>query len=138
MHSGLLSPGRGDRQVPAGEGTGVAGDDLSWATADMTAGDVALFHCLTVHSSSRNVTDQLRISVAACWQSACHPAPKVALWPYVDPHTKARDTATHPGRGEITGRWRDREPIQVSKGLRVFDHAAPDLPRDHPPSAFLD
>lgn len=120
-----------------GEGTGVADDDPRWATADMTAGDVVLFHCLTVHSGARNITNQFRISVDARWQSARHPVPEVALWPYIDLHTKALDTATHPGWEEITGGWRDREPIQVPEGLRVFDHAAPDLPRDHPPSAFL-
>jgi hypothetical protein len=49
--------------------------DPSWATTDYRAGDVLVFHCLTVHAALPNRTDRLRLSGEARWQLADDPVP---------------------------------------------------------------
>lgn len=52
-------------EIPAGT---ELGDD--WAGGDVMAGDVLIFHSLTVHAASPNVSDQLRLSIDCRFQDA--------------------------------------------------------------------
>jgi hypothetical protein len=122
-----------------GEDVMVDSDDPRWSTGDFAAGDVIFFHCLTVHTGTRNTTDEFRLSMDVRWQSADHPVPEVALWPHVDMHFRATPTkATHPDWDEIAAGWSDREPVEVPVGLTVFDHADAAASLKHPtPSRFV-
>ena len=53
------------------EVTGLFGGQ--WKTADFRAGDVLLFGMQTVHMSTTNTTDQVRISCDVRWQPAADP-----------------------------------------------------------------
>jgi ectoine hydroxylase-related dioxygenase (phytanoyl-CoA dioxygenase family) len=70
--------------VPGVGGLGIPLDDASvdWLTADFVAGDVVLFHSLTVHKATRNATpDRLRISADYRYQRVDEPVPRHALSP---------------------------------------------------------
>ncbi|KAJ8315249.1 hypothetical protein KUTeg_007399 [Tegillarca granosa] len=45
-----------------------------WKSADFKAGDVLIFTMRTVHMSTSNLTDQVRISCDTRWQPASEPA----------------------------------------------------------------
>lgn len=122
-----------------GEETTVNSDDPRWSTGDFAAGDVIVFHCLTVHAGMRNTTDQFRLSVDARWQSMDYPVPEIELWPHVDMHFKVTPTAaTHPGWDEISAEWSSREAIEVPPGLTVVNHAGADVTFEHlRPSRFV-
>ncbi len=52
-------------EIPAGM---AAGDE--WAGGDVGAGDVLIFHSMTVHAASPNVSEQLRLSIDCRFQDA--------------------------------------------------------------------
>lgn len=66
-----LDPGRFDISDPA------------WESADYAPGDVVVLHCLTVHATQPNHSDEFRLSVDYRWQSATDPVPTDVLEPDV-------------------------------------------------------
>jgi hypothetical protein len=68
-----------------------------WKTADFRAGDVLVFHSLTVHAAKRNNTDELRLSVDFRYQAATDPIVEGSLLPHYFPLV--------PGHDELTRGW---------------------------------
>jgi hypothetical protein len=54
----------------------------SWVAGPMAAGDVLIFHSLTVHKGLPNLTDRLRVSLDNRYQSASEPICERCLVPY--------------------------------------------------------
>lgn len=50
-----------------------------WVSGEIDAGDVLLFHSLTIHEAAPNVSDQLRVSIDCRFQSYEHPVNPGAL-----------------------------------------------------------
>ena len=51
-------------------------DEPGWATTDYRAGDLLMFHCLTLHASLPNRSDGFRVSGEFRWQLADDPVPR--------------------------------------------------------------
>ncbi len=54
----------------------------SWVSGPLEAGDVLIFHSLTVHKGLPNLTDQLRLSLDNRYQRASEPICERCLVPY--------------------------------------------------------
>ena len=118
---GLVPLGTGGDALARGEphaGT-------AWASTHYQAGDVILFHCLTLHAVLPNHTDRFRVSMESRWQRASEPVYAAGLRPY--------------GGGDwptVCEGWSSTRWIEVPDRLIVMD-AAPDLETwRHPPSRF--
>jgi Phytanoyl-CoA dioxygenase (PhyH) len=112
--------------VPLGSGgealaSGGAWEGATWASAACRAGDVILFHCLTLHAVLPNRTDRFRVSMECRWQPASEPVYGAGLRPY--------------GGGDwssVCEGWSSTRWIEVPDGLAVMD-TAPDLETWRPP-----
>lgn len=80
----------------------VAADDPAWAGADFVAGDVLLFHPLTVHASGVNVTDTVRMSLDFRVQPASVPIRSGLVMPHMHPRIPAWEALT---RGWSSTEW---------------------------------
>lgn len=58
--------------------------DVGWRTGDFKAGDVLIFHCLTVHMSEPNDRDTIRLSVDYRFQPVDDPFVPTSLRPHYD------------------------------------------------------
>jgi hypothetical protein len=86
-------------------------DGPGWLTADFRAGDVLVFHSLTVHAAKRNHTDRLRLSCDFRYQAASDPVVEGSLVPHYFPVV--------PGHDDLTAGWTSRHAIGVPDGLTV-------------------
>lgn len=68
---GIQKHERDNLHVPEIPVEAVAGSD--WAGGDVNAGDVLIFHSLTVHAASPNLSDRLRLSLDCRFQDARRP-----------------------------------------------------------------
>jgi hypothetical protein len=59
-------------------------EDAVWATGDVRCGDVVLFHSLTFHQASDNVTDRLRLSIDCRYSARSQPLDPDQLRPHLD------------------------------------------------------
>jgi hypothetical protein len=125
----------GFRRVQGMAGTGGLGvrvrqDDPRWASADFQAGDVLLFHSLTVHGSVPNTSDRLRLSVDFRYQRSDDAICDFALRPHYHPvFVPGFDTLT---RGWSTTRW-----VDPPQPMRVVDRFDVVRERRTPPSRLL-
>jgi hypothetical protein len=67
----------------------------SWRSCDYCAGDVVVFTLHTVHMSTANLTDRVRLSADVRWQPASEPADAryVGTREEVDPANRVRSGA---------------------------------------------
>jgi hypothetical protein len=104
-------------------------NDPAWATTDYRAGDVLVFHCLTVHAALPNRTDHLRLSGEARWQLADDAVPARLVF---GPNQR---------RGiELFSRMFNRTDwwVPVPSGLRYVDTSAHPQVTGIPPSRYVD
>jgi len=114
--------------LPVGEAAGAGGlgvatrdDDPDWVSADFEAGDVLLFHSLTVHGARPNHQDRLRLSVDYRYQSTSEPVVRETMHPHFHPHI--------PDWSGLTSDW---------SSLEAIDGDAADFTPMQPPAAALD
>ncbi len=70
-HHGIQQHERGDLHVP--EIPEAAANGAEWVGGAVHAGDVLIFHSLTVHAASPNLSEQMRLSVDCRFQNARRP-----------------------------------------------------------------
>ena len=95
-------------------------DDPAWATADYEAGDVLLFHNLTVHAALPNTTDELRLSLDTRYQAVTEPLRPFVLNVHLHPPL--------PDWDEITAGWESTEWVAVPDGLTLVPNPLGDMP----------
>jgi len=118
---GLVPLGTGADALAEGEAYAGA----TWASTSYQAGDVILFHCLTLHAVLPNRTNRFRVSMESRWQRASEPVFVAGLRPY-----GGGDWST------VCEGWSSTRWIEVPDGLIVLD-APPDLETWRPrPSRF--
>lgn len=102
---------RGGARPPQGAmgvgGTGVEHDPDSdeWSTVDYRAGDVLVFHSLTIHGAIPNTTDRIRLSADFRFQAVRSPMRRVLLRPHYCPWIPDYDV--------LTEGWTSRRSIEV-------------------------
>jgi hypothetical protein len=101
----------------------VAPDDPRWLTADYQAGDVVVFHSLTVHGGGPNTTDRIRLSVDVRYQRCSDPMRPEYAMPHGWPRTPGWEEL---GRDWTTDRW-IRMPagvdlIPMPEGVSFWDY----------------
>jgi hypothetical protein len=104
--------------------------DLDWRVSEMAAGDVLVFHSLTVHSAKPNLMDSLRLSADFRYQSVNEPLVPGALGPHGAPYVPEYD--------ELTRGWTSTASVDAPPGVKLaepFDVFAPGIPT--PPSRIL-
>lgn len=117
------------RHGTGGVGVDVRDDDARWVHSDYAAGDVLLFHSLSVHGSRPNTTDRLRLSVDFRYQRADEPIAAFCLKPHWFPHMPPVEELT---RGWETARWFD-----APEGVHSVEHFDILAERRTPPSRLL-
>lgn len=107
-------------QLAAAEGDGIGGEcvdadvtGLPWVTGAYRAGDVVLFHGLTVHWAPANRSDRLRLSVDCRYQAANDPVKPTALLPH------GFGAGVLPSWTELTGGWRTTRWVEVAHPITV-------------------
>lgn len=104
--------------------------DPNWVTVDYQAGDVLVFHSLTVHAGMDNQTDRLRLSVDCRIQPARDPVSVSETTPPYQPHI--------PDWSELARNWASMRWIGLPDDVRITefkDPASPDIVP--PPSRFI-
>lgn len=86
-----------------------------WLTLDYAAGDVVLFHSLTIHAGTPNRTDRLRVSVDYRYQRATEPIARA----YTEPQGTARRWA------DVTPGWTSTRWVDLTPGTPVFELVRP-------------
>ena len=128
------SPAAGLRPVVERKGVGGVGVDPQldrddrWRTVDYRAGDVLVFHCLTVHQARPNAADVVRLSADYRYQAAGDPIAEPALLPHGYPKLPGWDELS---RGWSTTRW-----VIPDRALTVVPLQDPRGPLRPPPSRF--
>ncbi|HEX9888415.1 MAG TPA: phytanoyl-CoA dioxygenase family protein [Nitriliruptorales bacterium] len=102
-----------------GIGSKVASDGPGWLTTDFHAGDVLLFHSLTVHAGSPNTSQALRLSVDYRFQSASQPITSASLKPHMHPRV--------PDWPDLIDGWETTRWIVPPTGMRVVEWMPPDV-----------
>lgn len=121
----LPLPGkRGVFPVELADGAGGLGskidpDASGWLTADFHAGDVLLFHSLTVHAGTPNASPSLRLSVDYRFQSAAQPITTASLLPHMHPSV--------PDWPELTDGWATTRWIEPPDGIDLVEWLPPDV-----------
>jgi hypothetical protein len=100
-------------QGPGVKAVGVEGDEPGWVTADYRAGDVLLFHSLTVHAGKQNHADALRLSADFRYQSVHEPVVPASLGPHYHPRI--------PGWDELTDGWSATWSVGHPDAVRTTD-----------------
>lgn len=99
-------------------------NETGWLTTDFAAGDVLVFHSLTVHAAKYNHTDLLRLSADYRYQAASDPVVRGSLEPHY--------FGAIPGYDRLTESWTSTDAIAAPANLKVvapFDPiAGPDEP----------
>ncbi len=88
-------------------------DAPGWATTNFQAGDVLVFHSLTVHAAKANHTDRLRLSSDFRYQRATDAVAEGSLVPHYFPVV--------PGHDELTAGWTSSHSIRTPDALLVVD-----------------
>ena len=114
---GLVPLGTGAEALASGD----ACAGVTWASVSYRAGDVILFHCLTLHAVLPNLTNRFRVSMESRWQCAAEPVLLAGLRPY------GGGDWSSVCEGWSTTRW-----IEVPDDLVVLA-APPDLESWRPP-----
>ncbi|MEY2468227.1 MAG: hypothetical protein QOF21_925 [Actinomycetota bacterium] len=104
-------------------------DAPGWRTADFRAGDVLVFHSLTVHAAKANHTDRLRLSSDFRYQNASDPVAEGSLVPHYFPVV--------PGHDELTASWTATDAIATPDTLLVVDGFDPFVGPPQPVSSRL-
>jgi len=99
-----------------------------WATADFRAGDLLVFHCLTVHAALPNQLPRLRLSGECRWQLAADPVPSRLV--YGPDHDGTELWSRLFGR---KGWWHP-----VPEGLRIVERSELPEPSRIRPSRYVD
>jgi hypothetical protein len=86
-------------------------DGDGWLTTDFEAGDVLVFHSLTVHAAKHNYTDRLRLSSDFRYQAASDPIVLDSLVPHYFPVV--------PGHEELTKGWSSTHAVAARDDLRL-------------------
>lgn len=121
----LRTPGqRGVFPVEVADGAGGLGsrigpDAAHWLTTEFHAGDVLLFHSLTVHAGTPNVSPSLRLSADYRFQSASQPITSASLLPHMHPAV--------PDWPELVDAWETTRWIEPPAGIEVVDWLPPDF-----------
>ena len=96
-----------------GVGIDVDDDDPAWATADYHAGDVLVFHSMSVHAGTPNRSRQLRLSADYRFQSASEPITTLSLHPHYWRQIAQMPDWPDLTHGWTTTRWIDALPMTV-------------------------
>lgn len=115
-HRDGLLPARGV-QATGGVTCDVAPDDPRWRSTDFEAGDVLLFHSLTVHGAKANRTPALRLSADFRYQDREQPVVDRSLLPHYWPEI--------PSYTELTRGWSSTSSVDAPDGLQVTTMADP-------------
>lgn len=111
----------GLRTIHAAKGPGgceVDGEiDTEWRTASFRAGDVLLFHSLTVHGALPNRTDRIRLSADYRYQRRADPVNPLSLGPHYAPSV--------PPFEELTSGWTSTASVDVPAGLTLLEQVDP-------------
>lgn len=127
-HLDGLLPARPDKG-PGAMSIGVDDDDPRWRSSDYRAGDVILFHSLTVHGALPNETDGLRLSVDFRYQAADEPVGRGSLEPHY--------LGALPDWDEITAGWTSRDSIATPASTTAVELDDPWSDLVAPPSRLL-
>lgn len=124
----------GFRATHPSEATGglalqAADDDPAWTSIDFVAGDVLVFHSLTVHGAKPNRTGRLRLSADFRYQALSDPVTPQSLGPHYHPPL--------PGYDELTEGWTSTASVAVPDGVRVVDPVDPSAATRRPPRPQL-
>jgi hypothetical protein len=122
MARGSHKAGVRDFTVSSGAGGMEVVDPLedSWVAGPMAAGDVLIFHSLTVHKGLPNASDRLRMSLDNRYQRASEPICERCLVPYAgcgswDEIYEGWD------RPELTYYWRARPPRVAAYDMQYYE-----------------
>lgn len=123
--------------VPIKVAGGVFGQEIeispehpAWVGTDYRAGDVLVFHSLTIHSGMPNRTPHIRLSADYRYQVASDPVTIGSLLPYYFPWLA--------GWEELTRKWTSFDAIKRPRSLNMaptFDPRTPSL--GAPPSKLV-
>lgn len=128
------SPAGGLRPVVDRRGVGGVGVDpqldgaARWQTVDYRAGDVLVFHCLTVHQARPNAADVVRLSADYRYQAAGDPIAEPALLPHGYPRL--------PGWDQLSRGWSTRRWVSPAGTPTVVPLQNPRSPLEPPASRF--
>jgi ectoine hydroxylase-related dioxygenase (phytanoyl-CoA dioxygenase family) len=92
----------------------------SWVAGPMAAGDVLIFHSLTVHKGLPNLTDRLRISLDNRYQRASEPICERCLAPYAGCGSWDEITAGWPADAQPYY-WRALKPRLADFDMQYYD-----------------
>jgi ectoine hydroxylase-related dioxygenase (phytanoyl-CoA dioxygenase family) len=92
----------------------------SWVAGPMAAGDVLIFHSLTVHKGLPNLTDRLRISLDNRYQRASEPICERCLVPYAGCGSWDEIYADWPS-GSPAWYWREQAPKIAAFDMQYYD-----------------
>lgn len=94
-----------------------ADDDPRWTSADFVAGDVLVFHSLTVHAAKPNRSGSLRLSADYRYQPLSDPVVEGSLLPHYYPQI--------PAYPELTAGWSDDWSVRTPDGVTIIDLDSP-------------
>jgi hypothetical protein len=124
--------------LPIAAAGGVFGQEITaadehprWVTIDYRAGDVLVFHSLTVHAGMPNRTSEIRLSADYRYQHASEPITIASLLPYYFPWLKGWEV--------LTKGWTSTEAIEWPRDVKTsptFDAKTPYL--GAPPSRLVE
>ena len=114
---GLLPPV--SYKAVGGIGVDVPDDAPGWATADFRAGDVLVFHSLSVHGARPNQSERMRLSADFRYQSARRPIVSDTLHPHYWPDV--------PDWPALTGSWPSLDVIATPPGVQLAPYVNPTL-----------
>lgn len=126
----------GLREVEAAQGAGniqailEEGESQHLITADYRAGDVLIFHSLTVHTAPPNRSDRLRISADFRYQSNEDSLVAAVLFP----HEFGRG-GVPTNWGQLSQDWKSTEWVEVPHSIRIARQRVP--LKEAPPSRFM-
>ena len=92
----------------------------SWVTGPLEAGDVLIFHSLTVHKGLPNLTNQLRLSLDNRYQRASEPICERCLQPYAGCGSWDEIYARWPSR-ELPYYWRSQKPRIAAFDMQYYE-----------------
>jgi hypothetical protein len=105
-----------------GTATDDRNDDPNWVTTDYRAGDLVMFHSLTVHAGIPNTSDRLRLSSDFRYQSVRQPVCEGTLKPHF---FQMRDFPVPDwpilARGWSTTRWIEAPPVEIAPFVSPYE-----------------
>jgi ectoine hydroxylase-related dioxygenase (phytanoyl-CoA dioxygenase family) len=102
------------------EGAAQGGD---WVGGDLNAGDVLIFHSLTVHAASPNVSDQMRISLDCRFQD-CARVINPAILAFAGDSGKSWEKTYAEWRSDDLKFYWKKLPLRFSPSLAELEHLA--------------